>query len=78
MNTPTNRAETGAHPSLNQMRARMTLRHTQALQNIAAGKPAMMSRTIQNTLLKWGAVANGEITALGKSLLSSSDTSVKP
>jgi hypothetical protein len=59
------------NPTINQLRARMTLSHRQALQNIALGKPAMMSRTIQNTLLKWGAVANGEITAVGKALLSS-------
>lgn len=71
MNTQANSPQSGAHPSLNQMRARMLTIHRDALRNAAAGRPLMCGRTAQNTLLKWGAIANGQITALGRELLGS-------
>jgi len=67
MNTKAN--ESSADASLNQMRARMTNAHRDALRNLLNGRPAGMSRTIQNTLLKWGAIANGEITLVGRALM---------
>lgn len=64
-------------PTIRQMRARMNSGHRQVLEAIRDGRKLTAGRmsdarglmTCRDTLIKWGAIDGGNITAVGRALL---------